>query len=499
MNRIIILKSLFTISLLQSRLMVFLFIYYLCVTTAAMAQAVVFERTYNLGFGETGMVVLQNPDRGYVIGGMDVVNMGTIRAFFFVTDSLGNLSYHRSFGRNNHENQIASAIIYQDSMLFLIGRSSEYTPDMQLVVWKYTLNGDSISTWHYGGNDLEFGMGISEAANNGFIVCGGSYGANFTDVLVIRLDTAGNTLWSRSFGGPDVDLATAVKPTPDHGFIVSGYSFSNFASNGPTAFLWKLDSAGNTQWLKYYGQESYLGWGFDVVVKPGGGFVLGGVTGHYEPENNLWRNVPYLVSTDAEGDTLWTWRSGYPREGAIYSIVLKGEEIWAAGDWLNRQDDNRNMLLSRFSSSGQQLGYIPYGGNGQEVGRDLISTSDGGFAITGNSNSSCNACVYLVKTDSNGCVLPGCVQPVGLQPGQATQLGFKLYPNPARDRIMLETEAEFGELSVEISDLQGRVLHREMQAALPQHTLQLEHLSPGIYLLRIQQNNRSGWARFVKE
>lgn len=467
-------------------------------------QQNVFERVYPLGFNESVQTLIQTNDSGFVLAGVQDIGIANFRAFITGVDKNGNQQFSKTFGNPGGLTEFTDGLLVQDSILAFTGSSVDFGSHLQLVVWQLALNGDSMRMWHYGDAQVdEFGMGICQASQNGFVVCGGVVGVstgNQTNVLVVRFDSLGNPLWSRTFGGSDIDVAWAVKPTADQGFIVTGYSFSNFASNGPTAFLWKLDSIGQTQWLKYYGHESYLGYGFDVIEKPDGGYVFGGITGHYDVQFNLWRNVPYLVSTNAQGDTLWTWRTGFPRGGSITSIALKAQEIWAAGDWIFRENDNRQMLLFRFSSTGQSLGYSNYGGGRSEEGRHVVATFDGGFAIAGSNTSIANQKYpYLVKTDSNGCVQPGCMQAVSVQEHLQANIALKIYPNPVVDQLNIESNFEQGELQLEISDMQGRVVHSEQQPAYTNIQLPLSHLPAGMYLLRIQNGQQSAWARFVKQ
>jgi hypothetical protein len=485
-------------------LKVFLLLACILSNQAISAQQNVFERIYPLGFSETIQTLIQTNDSSFVLAGVQHIGIADFRAVIIGTNKNGIQQYSKTIGNSGGLTEITDGILQNDSVLVFTGSSIDYGSSFQLVVWKLDLNGDSISTWHYGGvQDEEFGMGICQAGNNGFVVCGGVVDVNSgnqTNVLVVRFDSLGNPLWNRSFGGSQVDVAWAVKPTADDGFIVTGFSTSNFASNGPTAFLWKLDSLGQTQWLRYYGQESYFGYGYDVVQKPDGGYIFGGITGHYEPNNNLWRNVPYLVSTNAQGDTLWTWRNGFPREGTINSVVIKGDEIWAAGDWLFRENFDRQMLLFRFSESGQSLGYSNYGGLLSEEGRHVVKTFDGGFAIAG-SNTSINTfkSSYLVKTDSNGCVQPGCIQTVSVQEHLQANIALKIYPNPVVDQLNIASNFDQGQLQLQISDMQGRMVHSEQQPANSEIQLQLSHLPAGMYLLRIQNGQQSAWARFVKQ
>jgi hypothetical protein len=81
---------------------------------------------------------------------------------------------------------------------------------------------------------------VQEAPDRGFILAGTQY-ANPAYVLIARLDTLGDTLWTRAYDGLDPTLGDVgywVVNTRDHGFAVSG-----LADERP-AYLIKTDSVG---------------------------------------------------------------------------------------------------------------------------------------------------------------------------------------------------------------------------------------------------------------
>lgn len=386
-----------------------------------------------------------------------------------------------------------------DSTIAIIGESSSFSSSSQLALWHYNVYSDSISTWLLGDSSIESGTSLDTVgamAQKGYILCGskGNPSNLVFDVWIVRIDAQGNELWNRTLQGPNNDVAWAVRSTSDNGFIVTGQSFSNSTNHGPTAFLWKLDSLGNTTWLKYYGSESYLGYGFDVIEKPDGGYLMCGITGFFDMPRNLWLNVPYIISTNSIGDTIWTWKNNYPREGILRSMVLKGNSVWLTGDWLTWGNDYK-MLAMEFNLITNSASYTTFPGSGQ----DISKTSDGGFVLTGVRLETSPSLLYLVKTDSNGCIQPGCMQAVSVQEHLQANIALKIYPNPVVDQLNIESSFEQGQLQLQIRDMQGRVVHSEQQPAYTNIQLPLSHLPAGMYLLRIQNGQQLAWARLVKQ
>jgi hypothetical protein len=122
---------------------------------------------------------------------------------------------------------------------------------------------------------------------------------------------------------------------------------------------------------------------------------------------------------------------------------------------------------------------------------NIIATSDHGYAVIGNSDSDCFACIYFIKTDSLGCVVPGC-HLSSTVPGPVPE-GHKItaYPNPAQDALTIEVglNAVPARLYFTLIDAMGRPVHREFADTAFDgklaHTLTVGHLPRGMYLLHV--------------
>lgn len=99
------------------------------------------------------------------------------------------------------------------------------------------------------------------------------------EMLLIKVDTAGNELWHRFYDNDEAaKYAEAVLETPDGGFVLTG---SKTVGND-TALLVVLrtDSAGEEVWTRrFYSYESPKAYGYDVVPSGDGGWTICGKAG----------------------------------------------------------------------------------------------------------------------------------------------------------------------------------------------------------------------------
>jgi len=80
------------------------------------------------------------------------------------------------------------------------------------------------------------------------------------------------------------------------------------------------------------------------------------------------------------------------------------------------------------------------------------------------------------------------------QSGQSLSLQF--YPNPAQDRIILETKEELDQVNIRIMDPQGRLFYSRNLSRMLGHQIDCDHWPPGHYLLDIE--DRTGKKQIIK-
>ena len=80
----------------------------------------------------------------------------------------------------------------------------------------------------YGGKSDDYGWGITETKDNGFVIAGEtfSYGNGQSDVYIIKVDSSGNKLWENTFGGIAEDVGYSIANTNDGGYLIASQTRS---------------------------------------------------------------------------------------------------------------------------------------------------------------------------------------------------------------------------------------------------------------------------------
>ena len=73
-----------------------------------------------------------------------------------------------------------------------------------------------------------------------------------------------------------------------------------------------------------------------------------------------------------------------------------------------------------------------------------------------------------------------------------------LYPNPAKEKVYLETKGFENEAKAMLSDLQGRIL-KEIEINSERIEINLNTLSSGVYYLKVFDNNSTKTIKIIKE
>lgn len=255
----------------------------------------VWERTYMGKHKGLANFICPTSDGNYVVAGstIDTTSRKDVQSLYMVKSSpSGDCMWHRIFSRD-----VSTA-----------GYCIQETNDKGLVacglhgddIWLLETDSAGNVTWKrtYGGPRQDSAFSLTGTQDGGFLVAGNtrSFGQGKLDLWLLRVDSRGDTLWTRTYGGKQNDCGFSVVATSDGGAAVAGYTSSSGAG-GKDLWLVRIDSKGNTLWTKTYGtkqdEEAYF-----IDATRDGGFILTGYR-YYLGSRDLW-----LIKTDARGDTL---------------------------------------------------------------------------------------------------------------------------------------------------------------------------------------------------
>jgi hypothetical protein len=296
------------------------------------------------------------------------------------------------------------------------------------------------------------------------------------DLLLIKVDLMGDTLWSRSYGyGGSNETGFSLQKTPDSGFILTG--------DGPEHGLWilKTDSQGDTLWSRLYqfGRVSLTDRGYAIEPTSDGGWIITGSVDY----DVIQQGALCLLKINSAGDTLWTRIYNYGTkvdfgksvkqtpDGGYIVLGTKNYSITGTGEiWLLKTD-----------SLGDTLWTHTYGGNPQDRGDCIQLTSDGGYIITGYTStysSDGSKQVLLMKTDSLGLV-------EGIEEIPATQPVWQIIQSVGQ-QIVLRLESTSTESStprIVIYDALGRKVDEVSSAKSTDTIVWGVNQSPGVYFV----------------
>jgi hypothetical protein len=255
----------------------------------------------------------------------------------------------------------------------------------------------------YGGAGFDNGEWIEPTHDQGYVIAGytSSFGVGMADVYVIKTDSIGDTLWTGLYGDSLQDYGDFVQQTADHGYIIAGRT-RGFGAGIFDLLLVRIDSVGNTRWIKAYGGPA-TDWGYAVQETPDSGFVAAGRTASFG--NGAFDM--YLIRTDSIGDTLWTRTYGGSADDYCYSLCHTAGGGYVLVGFTLSFGQQGDVYCVRINENGDTLWTRTYGGSAADDGVSVQQTTDSGFIIAGHTHSFgigtpsyCN--VYLIKTDSLG-------------------------------------------------------------------------------------------------
>ena len=182
--------------------------------------------------------VEQTPDGGYILAGGSAPPTANRYCWAVKTDAFGHTVWTRVFAGDGGT-WIWSARPTTDGGYILLAGAEPVPGNAEIWLIKADALGDTVWSRTYGDDDRDWARDVRQTADGGFIVAGdtrsgvtGEY-----DVWLIKTDPRGDTAWTRRFGGDKDEFGMGVRQTPDGGYVVVGHTQSYGAGAADGLFL----------------------------------------------------------------------------------------------------------------------------------------------------------------------------------------------------------------------------------------------------------------------
>lgn len=357
----------------------------------AQTPTIEWQHTFGGSALEQGSAVRPTSDGGYIVTGISASNDGMVTDnhggndhWVLKLDALGAVEWKKSLGGSLGD-QGYNVRQTSDGGYIFSGYSGSSDGDVSpgngsLDFWIVKTDGLGNIEWEntLGGSGAESAYDVIQTLEGGYGAFGfeqtgsvngdvdGNHGS--FDYWFCKLDVTGALQWQRCLGGSTTDQGFSVVQTEDSGYVFAGYSSSTDGEvtgnhGGNDYWIVKIDKTGVLLWEKSYGGTA-SDRGFNIAKTDDGGFIVNGVT------------------ASSDGDVV----------GSHGGLDL----------WVLKLDENGDMEWQKC-----------LGGSGDDFGRDVLQTPDGGYVVCGKTNSTDGDVTgvqgdfdyWIVKLDPTGAIV----------------------------------------------------------------------------------------------
>ncbi len=305
--------------------------------------------------------------------------------YLIKTDKSGNILWQKNYG-GAREDEGYSVEETADGGYIVAGRTRSYGSGMY-DVWLVMVDPSGEKTWDktFGGALDDEASSIKKTSDGGFIIAGStkSYGSGMYDLWLIRIDRFGSKLWDKTFGGAGDDMGDSIQVIGDEGFVVAGTTAS-WGNGDVDLLLMKIDSNGNELWTKTFGGEGSERnpWsrGWQVLKTADGGYAMLGSTNSFGSGGyDIW-----FVKTDANGDKIIdrVYGGTYDEEGGSLVVTAEGDHI-LIGSTNSFGSGGYDAWLILADQNGEKIWDQTFGSKLDDKGYSVIQTDDGSALFAG--------------------------------------------------------------------------------------------------------------------
>jgi uncharacterized delta-60 repeat protein len=278
--------------------------------------------------------------------------------------------------------------------IYIVGDTGPYG---DIIILKYNNSGTQLwnTTWDLGYSDHNYGYGIKVDKFDDIYVGGYSViSGERSEIVLIKYNKSGTQLWNTTWGGQDWDFGYGVSTDSSGNAYVVGATSSYGV--GRDIIIIKFNSSGSKLWNVTWVGPNY-DYGNDIVLDSNDNIYIVGTTGIGSSDNDI-----VIAKYSSSGSLIWnkTWGGGGNDEG--YGISLDSfNNIYITG--IIEVDNMRPIALIKYNNSGTQLWNKTWSGFNYLCGQGVAIDSSNMVYIVGNvQNPNMQLILFKYAIDSDG-------------------------------------------------------------------------------------------------
>jgi len=341
-----------------------------------------FTRVYGGDSYDSGYEVIETDDNGFLIAGSSgSFDEGlSSQILLMKTDDLGYEQWRKTYG-GQFSDQARSMQVSADGNLFIGGFTETTDQSYQVLAMKLTMDGDTLWTRQFGGEQWDFCKQLVALPDGGCALFGETHsqGAGEGDFYLIRLNTNGDTLWTRTYGGSQAESGESISITDEGGFYLTGHTES-FGSGKKDVYVVKTNEFGDTIWTASIGGiEDEFAFG-SCSTFDGGLVAVGGSFSNSPGEGDFM-----MYKLDSDGNTVGSRiEDGSTDEYWLDVIEDDANNLITVGYVEDSQQGKEDVRIQRVN---QELNFDGMGASRgsaeNDRGHDIKITSDNAYILTG--------------------------------------------------------------------------------------------------------------------
>jgi len=256
-----------------------------------------------------------------------------------------------------------------------------------LVTIKYNGAGDTlwVRRWNGPGDNWDIARAITVDQSGNIFITGETYSTtNFFDFITIKYDAAGNKLWEAIYDGPlhSDDAGRDIAVDESGNVFVTGHTNADVQSRTDFATI-KYNSEGQQQWIRTYnGPASQADFGIGIGVDKSGNIYVAGTD-----DDLSVNNFPAFAMVKYNTDGVQQWANRY-RDLWTYAADMTVDELensYVTGHSYSSQGGFYDYATVKYNAAGTQQWVRRFNGPGSsdDYGKAITVDHTGNVYVTG--------------------------------------------------------------------------------------------------------------------